>query len=56
MTTGCHDDAVDDVMVTMTTEDALLFCCELVVQAQQPLTSLNPSIEQFIHEISSGHR
>jgi len=50
---GDHDDTVDDVVKAMTTADALFTRCELVVQAQQPLTSLNSSIEEFIRDAST---
>jgi len=53
---GNHDDAVDDVIGTMATADALFVRCELVVIGQQPLTSFNSAVEQFIHEVSTDCR
>jgi len=52
-TSGDYDDMVDDVVKSMSTTDALFARCELVVQAQQPLTSLNATIELILHNPST---
>ena len=50
---GDYDDTVDDIVKAMTAADALFTRCELIVHAQQPLTSLNSAIEGFIHDSSA---
>jgi len=50
---GDYDDTVDDIVKAMTVADSLFTRCELIVHAQQPLTSLNSAIEGFIHDSSA---
>lgn len=50
------NDIVDNVLKTMTAADALFVRCELVSRGRQSLSSLNSTIEQFIHEASTTCR
>ena len=53
---GYHDDTVGDIVDTMAIADALFMRCELVVHAQQSLTSLNSAIDEFIHDALTASR
>jgi len=48
-----HCDTVDNILKTMTAADALFVHCELVVNGRQSLTSINSTVEQFIHDPST---